>query len=292
MGQNAEELSTTPADIEATRADLSRNIDELSDKVSPQRVVERRKQAARDSLSSVRSKIMGVADSTRSSVGSAASGTSGSASDAAASVKGSAQSAVGSLESTTTGNPLVAGAMAFGAGMLIGALLPASEKERQASAKLVDAAKEHGQPLVDEAKSVGQEIGHDLSESASQAADKVKSQAQDSVETVKSEGESSVGQVKDQAPSSGWARPLSRTDPATAPPRWRDPSPATDFVPGADLLRLHLVRMGTEAPDSRVATAVLRRSACEQWSIEAPTGCASRRSLGRGSSTPTTPSCA
>ena len=35
MGTNTEELSTTPADIEATRADLSRNIDELSDKVSP-----------------------------------------------------------------------------------------------------------------------------------------------------------------------------------------------------------------------------------------------------------------
>ena len=62
MGQNTEELTTTPADIEATRADLTRNIDELSDKVSPQRVVERRKEAARNSLSSVRDKIMGSAD--------------------------------------------------------------------------------------------------------------------------------------------------------------------------------------------------------------------------------------
>ena len=67
MGQNTEELSTTPADIEATRADLSRNIDELSDKVSPQRVVERRKQAARNSLSSVRDKLMGSAQDVRSS---------------------------------------------------------------------------------------------------------------------------------------------------------------------------------------------------------------------------------
>jgi ElaB/YqjD/DUF883 family membrane-anchored ribosome-binding protein len=198
MGQNTEELTTTPADIEATRADLTRNIDELSDKVSPQRVVERRKEAARNSLSSVRDKIMGASDSSKSNDG-AGSRVSGSASDAAASVKGSAQSAVGTLESTTTGNPLVAGAVAFGAGMLIGALLPASEKEQQAAGRLVDAAKEHGQPLIDEAKSVGQEMGQDLGNSASEAAEKVKSQAQDSAETVKSEGQSSANEVKDQA---------------------------------------------------------------------------------------------
>ena len=200
MGQNTEELSTTPADIEATRADLSRNIDELSDKVSPQRVVERRKEAARNSLSSVREKIMGSADNAKSKAGGAGSGVSSSASDAAASVKGSAPSAVGTLESTTTGNPLVAGAVAFGAGMLIGALLPASEKEKQAAGRLVDAAKDH--PLVDEAKSVGREIGKDLGNSASEAAEKVKSQAQDSVETVRGEGQSSVSEVKDQARSS------------------------------------------------------------------------------------------
>ena len=199
MGQNTEELSTTPADIEATRADLSRNIDELSDKVSPQRVVERRKQAARDSLSSVRSKIMGSADNAKGNASGMGTGVSGSASDAAASVKGSAQSAVGTLESTTTGNPLVAGAVAFGAGMLIGSLLPASEKEQQAAARLVDAAKEHGQPLIDEAKSVGQEIGQDLGNSASEAAEKVKSQAQESAQTVKGEGQSSADEVKGQA---------------------------------------------------------------------------------------------
>ena len=100
-----------------------------SDKVSPQRVVERRKEAAKNSLSSVRDKIMGSADKAKSQAVELGSGVSSSASDAAASVKGSAQSAVGTLESTTAGNPLAAGAVAFGAGVLIAALLPASEKE-------------------------------------------------------------------------------------------------------------------------------------------------------------------
>ncbi|MEO7943499.1 MAG: DUF3618 domain-containing protein [Marmoricola sp.] len=198
MGQNTEELTTTPADIEATRADLSRNIDELSDKVSPQRVVERRKEAAKNSLGSVRDKIMGSGNKTSGNSSSSASG-----SNAAASVKDSAQSAVGTLESTTAGNPLIAGAMAFGAGLLIATLLPSSDKEAQAAARLVDAAKEHGQPLLDEAKSVGQDMAKDLGDSASEAVQTVKSQAQDSVGTVKDESKSSVEQVKKQAtPSS------------------------------------------------------------------------------------------
>jgi gas vesicle protein len=194
MGQNTDELSTTPADIEATRADLSRNLDELSDKVSPQRVAARRKEAAKNSLASVREKVMGSADS-KSPTGSGGT----SASGAASSAKESAQSAVDSLQSTTVGSPLTAGLVAFGAGMLISALLPPSAKEVEAAQRVVDAAKEHGQPLLDEAKSIGQEIGNDLGDSAAQAVDQVKSQAQDSMDNVKQEGQSSVDEVKSDA---------------------------------------------------------------------------------------------
>jgi gas vesicle protein len=198
MGQDAEELTTTPSDIEATRANLSRDIDELSDKVSPQRVVERRKEAAKNSLASVRDKLMGTAQDDKGEFG-AESGAS--TSGPASAVKDSAQNAAGALGSATSGNPLTAGLVAFGAGMLISALLPASTKETEAATRLVDAAKEHGQPLLDEAKSAGQEIGKDLGERAAQAAQEVKAQAQDSAENVKREGQSSVDQVKDEAPS-------------------------------------------------------------------------------------------
>jgi gas vesicle protein len=197
MGQDTDELTTTPADIEATRADLSRNLDELSDKVSPQRVVARRKEAARSSLASVREKLMGSADST-SSTGLRGNGASG----AASSAKDSAQSAVDSLQSATAGSPLTAGLVAFGAGMLISALLPASAKEAEAARRVVETAKEHGQPLLDEAKSVGQDMGKDLGDAAAAAAQEVKSTAQDSVANVKDEGQSSADRVKDEAPGS------------------------------------------------------------------------------------------
>jgi len=234
MGQNAEELrttnpmttgagtdnasattggTTTPADIEATRASLSRDIDELTDKVNPTRVVERRKEAAKGRLGSIRDKVMGAAPDlgavkshvpgVGSSSGSSGPGVaqraSGVASGVGGSVSDTASGAVDTLGAKAQGNPLAAGLVAFGAGMLISALLPATEKETQVAQRAVDAAKEHGQPVLDEAKSVGQEIGQDLKESATQSAQQVAATAQDSAQTVKQEGQSSAQTVKDEA---------------------------------------------------------------------------------------------
>jgi gas vesicle protein len=205
MGEGTEELSTKEAEIERTRMALSRDLDELGDKVSPQRVVERRTQAVKGRLGSVRERVMGAAPSLPGS-GSGGTGPSvtdrvgdsvGGAKDALA---GTAQSTVGTVQSRTTGNPLAAGLMAFGAGMVISALLPATEKEARLAQQAADAAKEHGQPLLDEAKSVGQEVGQNLKETAQQAAQEVRSTAQESVEHVKEEGQASAQTVKDQAP--------------------------------------------------------------------------------------------
>jgi len=98
---------------------------------------------------------------------------------------------------------LAAALVAFGAGMLLSALIPASEKEARVAGQAVEAAKEHGQPVIEEAKSVGQQIGADLKESATESAQQVKDTAQESVATVKAEGQSSAQTVKDDAtPSS------------------------------------------------------------------------------------------
>ena len=105
MGQNSEELSTTrvttttetsgattPADIEQTRANLTRDIDELSDKVSPAKVVERRKEAAKGRLGAVKDKVMGSGSGSR---------TKPSLKDK---VMGSASSATGSVRDTVAGS--------------------------------------------------------------------------------------------------------------------------------------------------------------------------------------------
>ena len=203
MGTRAEELSTTPADIEATRRNLSRDIDELSDKVSPQRVVARRKEAVRSRFGGLRDKIMGNAADARRSAGfgmsSAGSSIGDSASGTAASVQETARGAVDAVEQRAEGNPLAAGLVAFGAGMVIAALLPPSEKEMRVAGTVVDTAKEHGQPVVEQAKSVGQDIAQDLKESAYDAAQHVQQTAQASVGNVRDEGEASAQRVKDEA---------------------------------------------------------------------------------------------
>ena len=201
MGQDTEGLTTTPADIDATRSNLSRDIDELTNKVSPGRVVERRKQAAKGRIGSVRDKVMGAVPMSGS--GGSGGGVGGKVSDAAGSVSDTAGGALDAVGSKAQGNPLAAGLVAFGAGMLISALIPASEKEAEVAQRAVDAAKEHGQPVLDEAKSVGQQMGQDLKESAAESAQQVKETAQGSVENVKEQGQSSARTVKDQASPNG-----------------------------------------------------------------------------------------
>ena len=119
MGQDTEELSTTPADIESTRDNLSRDIDELTDKISPSRVMERRKQAARGRLGSLRDSLMGSASSARDSVSSAGTSTTSSVSSASGAASSAATGAVDAIGSKAQGNPLAAGLVAFGAGMLL-----------------------------------------------------------------------------------------------------------------------------------------------------------------------------
>ena len=190
MGQAAEEQLTR--DIEARRAELSRDLDTLTDKVSPSQIVERRKEATRSRFRGMRDKVMGSAQDTRQGFSSAGS-------DATDSMRDGAQNAAGTVQRQTEGNPLAAGMIAFGAGWLMSSLMPASEKETRLAQQAVDRAKES--PLVDEAKSVGQEMGENLKESASEAADRVKSTAQDSAETVKAEGQSSTENVKAEGQS-------------------------------------------------------------------------------------------
>ncbi len=95
----------------------------------------------------------------------------------------------------TQGNPLAAGLIAFGAGWLLSALVPASEPEKQAAA----AVKEKAQPLMQNAGDMAKDIASDMKEPAQQAMDEVKSTAQDSAETVRSESTSAAEDVKGRA---------------------------------------------------------------------------------------------
>jgi gas vesicle protein len=175
MGQSTQELNT---EIAGTRQALSSDLDALQDKVSPSAIIDRRKAAARGRLSGIKNSVMGSGSSATSSVGDTAHG------------------AVHSAEQKVEGSPLAAGLVAFGAGLLVAALVPASDAESRASQKLVDTAKEHGQPVVDQAKAAGQELAEGLKGPATDAVQEVKETAQQSAERVQGQGQSSVENVK------------------------------------------------------------------------------------------------
>ncbi|MBM0127223.1 DUF3618 domain-containing protein [Pimelobacter simplex] len=182
------------AEIAGTRRELTRDVDELYDKVAPSRVIERRKASMRGRVTSMKERVMGTAERGAHS----AATTGHSAVSAVSAVSDTATGAVHAVESRTQGAPLAAGLIAFGAGMVVSALVPASEAETQAARRLTEAAEDHG--LVDEAKAVGQQVGDSLKESAAGAADELKASVQDSARTLQEEGRTSAGHVRDDAP--------------------------------------------------------------------------------------------
>jgi gas vesicle protein len=176
------------ADIERTRRELGGDVDALADKVSPTKIMERQTNKVKDAIGSVRDRVMGAADDAGSSLSHAGS----SAVDGVGDVKDR-------VVAKAEGNPLAVGLIAFGAGLLISSLIPASAKEKQ----IADSVKEQAQPLVDEVAEVAKDVGAHLKEPAQDAATAVKDAAADSVETVKEETQSAAAEVKDHATAAG-----------------------------------------------------------------------------------------
>jgi gas vesicle protein len=166
--------------IERTRRELGGDVDALADKVTPSKIMERQTDKVRNAVGSVRDRIMGAADDAGSSL-----------SDAGSHVGDVKDRVVAKAE----GNPMAVGVIAFGAGLLLASLIPASQKERE----LAESVKEQAQPLVDELGGVAKDVGEHLKEPARNAATAVKESAKDSVENVKDEAKVATAEVKDQA---------------------------------------------------------------------------------------------
>lgn len=211
--------------IERTQASLSADIDALADKVSPQRIVERRVQRTRTAMTSIKDRVMGTtadqASSMTAAVGSTTasardsiSGTASSAADAAFAardtVAGKASAAADAVSSApqqarraARGNPLAAGLIAFGAGWLLSSLLPATQPEQRAAGQVKDLAVEKGRPVAEQLGQAGQEAAQELRESAQQRAQSVKETAAGAASTVADEARSQASGVTDHAEQAG-----------------------------------------------------------------------------------------
>lgn len=176
------------ARIEGTQAALSADVDALTEKVSPTRVVQRRVDRAREGAVNLKDRIMGSAQDTTSSAGDTMSAMSDKASDMASSVSDTVQSAPQMARQRAQGNPFAAGLIAFGLGWLVSSLVPSTQAERRLAVQAKDQASDKLQPVAEQAKSVASDMADNLREPAQQAVQSVKSTAQDAAETVKDEG--------------------------------------------------------------------------------------------------------
>jgi len=144
------------------RETIDQDLDELRDRMDPRQMARRRASRIRGRVGSARDAVMGTADDVRSA-----------ASDATEATKHIPQD----VTRRTAGNPLGAGLVAFGLGLVAAAVWPASEREQEL------ARRAEGR-LREEAKQSGSEVIADLREPASQSAGQLKQQVKESAEAV------------------------------------------------------------------------------------------------------------
>jgi ElaB/YqjD/DUF883 family membrane-anchored ribosome-binding protein len=175
------------ADIERTRQELGGDVDALADKVTPSKIMDRQTDKLKGAFGSMRDKVMGSADDVGTAV-----------TDAGSAAVHGAEDVKDRVVAKAEGNPLAVGLIAFGAGLLIASLIPASRKEKEVAADV----KEKAQPLLEEAGEVAKEVGEHLRQPAQDAVEAVKESATESFETVQEEAQAATAEVADQAQQS------------------------------------------------------------------------------------------
>ena len=173
-------------EIEATRGDLSDNVNALADSVRPGNVARRQVDKVKDGASDLKDRVMGMAEDATASVSHAAEG-----------AKDTAGSAPSAVRGRTRGNPVAAGLVAFGLGWIVASLIPASSAEQQAATALKDKA----QPLTDEMTQAAKQVAGNLQEPVQEAISQVKESAAQSASTVKDEATSTAQSVSSSAQS-------------------------------------------------------------------------------------------
>jgi Protein of unknown function (DUF3618) len=180
------------ADIERTRAELSDNVDALADTANPKNIAKRQAGRVKQAAVGVKEHIMGSSDDDTDS------GRLGDAKyavqDKASAVGDAVSNAPAQVKQKARGNPLAAGLIAFGAGLLVSSLIPSSQREQEAVSTLQDKA----EPLKEKATEAARDVASNLREPAQEAAQSVKDTAAGGVENVKGEGASAKQDVQDQ----------------------------------------------------------------------------------------------
>jgi ElaB/YqjD/DUF883 family membrane-anchored ribosome-binding protein len=166
---------------------MSGTLEAIGDRVSPGRMVQRKKNRISQTVGSMRSRVMGTAHDARDQL----SETSGNATEAV-------KHAPDMVAERTAGAPMVAGGIAFGIGFLIAVAFPPSQAEEAASEKLREKIEPVKQDLVESA----QQVVENVKEPAKQSVEALKETSTEAARSVASTAKDASSGVKDEAMSS------------------------------------------------------------------------------------------
>ncbi len=222
MGTSATEVAQVREEIARSRRQLfgtaelfekrlRERKEEVVDRVSPARVWQRKTAGVRRRWDDVSTAISDMTSSGMSAgrenpmagsgnkIRGQAQELSGRAGDAVSTVGDQTRTAAPALRGRTERNPMAAGLVALGAGFLVAALIPPSEREREAAQRLLQEV----EPLKRQAGTIGRDIVNELQPVAEGGVEQLKEKATEAVEQVKQEAQSSARQVKDEAQDAG-----------------------------------------------------------------------------------------
>jgi len=179
---------------DARRDAIARDVELVTDRVDPNRIADRQKARLSQRVSSVRDTVFGTSDTNRSVPDDEESNPS-ITDRAGEKVQQAKDAAPDSVAGFTEGNPIAAGLIGVGVGLLAATLIPSTREERQAASKAQDSINSAATQLAQS----GQTAAEAIKPAAQDAADEVKSSAQGSVEAVKGDARSAADDVKGEA---------------------------------------------------------------------------------------------
>jgi len=200
-------------DIELTRARLAQDVDRLADKTSPGRVAQRGWQNTKAKVRGVTERVMGTAhdgggtvkakaSDAVDSVKDTASGAVDSVRDATGDVAEHARQAPAAVRRQTQGNPVAAGLIAFGAGLLAASLLPATELEKRAGRQVRDHAEDLVEPVREPLTQAARDLGDRAKDAAAAVGDTAKDAARSTARSTTVTTKDAVAEVKQNVTSS------------------------------------------------------------------------------------------
>ena len=167
MGQTADQLEV---DVARTREDMSNTLDAIGEQMSPKLMVRRSSHRMWHWLKSAREGVMGIGSETYGQVAQNMHGLGG----------GDGQSALSpaAVADRAQGNPLAAGIISFGFGLLVGSLLPATEVERRAASAIADQV----EPAIGSAMQAASEVAQGVQSKLGEALNDVSQEIADKTE--------------------------------------------------------------------------------------------------------------